>query len=237
MTQPGLSLEDLGLPIGPEHPCSYLPGLRARERAFFVQNIPSGFYRLLMDNGWRRSGHVIYKPFCAECSACVPIRVPVDSFRPNRIQRRLLARNADIVVSHRSPRPERETFDLFCRYQNARHDGTMCTTWEEFGEFLCASPVDTREYLFHLDGRLVAVAVADVEERGISAVYTYFDPAVTTRSLGTFAILWFILHARERRVPHYYLGYYIAQCAKMNYKVNFRPYEVGDGRGNWRLVE
>ena len=210
---------------------------RARERAFFVQNIPSGFYRMLMDNGWRRSGHVIYKPFCSSCSACVPIRVPATDFTPDRSQRRALARNADIVVTDRVPRPERESFELFCRYQTARHDGTMCTSWDEFGEFLCASPVDTREFLFRLDGRLVGVAVADVEERGISAVYTYFDPEMRRRGLGTWAIMWFIEHARRTGIPYYYLGYHIAACAKMNYKVRFRPYELGDSKGGWQRFE
>ncbi|MBX3729501.1 MAG: arginyltransferase [Candidatus Sumerlaeia bacterium] len=233
----GLFAHDLGVPVGERHACPYMEGRAAAERAFLADRMPSGFYQALMDNGWRRSGPIVYKPACPECTACQPIRLPVHDFRPDRAQRRVLTRNADLRAVESPPVPTQETFDLFVRYQQHRHAGDMCTTWHEFSNFLYASPTETREFRFLLDERLAAVAIADLGPDYISAVYTWFDPDLEARSLGTWAILWFIDLARQRGITHYYLGYYIADCRKMNYKARFRPHEIGDSRGGWSRLE
>ncbi len=75
------------------------------------------------------------------------------------------------------------------------------------------------------DGDLVAVAVTDITASGLSAVYTFFDPHERTRGLGTYAILCQIELARERKLPHLYLGYWIGGHAKMQYKARFHPLE------------
>jgi arginine-tRNA-protein transferase len=229
----GLLIDNLGVPVGESHACPYLAGRTAAERAFLADRLPPDFYQLLMDNGWRRSGAVVYKPACPECAACQPIRIPVHAFRPDRSQRRVLARNADLCAVEGPPVPTDEAFQLFVRYQKHRHAGDMCTTWHEFANFLYASPTRTREFRFLLGERLAAVAIADLGSDFISAVYTWFDPDLEARSLGTWAILWFVDLARYRGIPHYYLGYYIDECRKMNYKARFRPHEVGDSRGGW----
>lgn len=226
-------LDDLGIPCGAEHACPYLEGRQARERAFYADRLPAAFYHSLMDHGWRRSGHIVYKPACETCSECLPIRIPAGEFAPNRTQRKLLRRNADLAVDIHPCHATLEKFDLFMRYQRARHAGTMCGQWHEFTGFLYSSPLPTREYEFRLGEQLVAVAIADAGDDYLSAVYTYFDPDFAARSLGTWAILWFIQHAREQSIPHYYMGYYIRDCRKMNYKTDFRPCELGDGRGGW----
>ncbi|MDK2973366.1 MAG: leucyl-tRNA---protein transferase [Candidatus Sumerlaeota bacterium] len=228
-----LLLQDLGVPVGAEHECPYLPERQAAERAFLAEALPPDFYHSLMDHGWRRSGMVVYKPACPGCQACTPIRIPVADFRPNRTQRRLLARNADITAEATPCTPTQEKLDLFVRYQTARHSGTMCTNWHEFSSFLYSSPIATAEYTFRIEGNLAAIAIVDVGRSYFSAVYTYFDPDFEHRSLGTWAILWFIQRARALGLTHYYLGYFIDECRKMNYKTAFRPFELGNGRGEW----
>jgi len=232
-----LDFRDLGIPPGPEHDCPYLTDKQAAERAFRLQEAPEGLYKHLMDFGWRRSGSIVYKPACQGCAECVPIRVAVREFKPNRSQRRAWKRNADIDGRVGAPRSTTEKFDLFVRYQRSRHTGEMCTIRGEFEQFLYRSPVRTIEAEFRLDGRLVGAAIADRDGAALSAVYTWFDPDLDDRSLGTWAILWFIEYAKREGLAYYYLGYHVRECRKMNYKVNFGPYELGDSAGGWRKAE
>ena len=232
-----LDLQTLGLPQGPEHPCPYLEGRLARERAFMADSIPPGLYHRLMDFGWRRSGRLLYRPDCDGCAECVPIRIPVNEFRPSRTQRKVEKRNADLEWRLSVPVPTDEKFDLFVRYQQGRHTGDMCTEREDFERFLYEYPIKSRECEARLDGRLLVSAIIDVEPRSISSVYTYYDPGEKHRSLGVAAILALIGYARRRGVSHYYLGYHIRGCAKMSYKVAYRPCELCDSRGTWTRHE
>jgi arginyl-tRNA--protein-N-Asp/Glu arginylyltransferase len=230
-------LIDLGLPLGPEHECPYLPDRMTRERAFMASDLPPGIYERLLEFGWRRTGNVIYKPFCEGCAECVPQRIPTFKFVPSRWERRVLARNRDVRMTEGPLQPDRGRFDLFVRYQQSRHTGDMCTEWHEFAESLYASPLDTRELAFFVGERLVVAAIVDVEPKALSAVYTYFDPEESRRGLGTFAILKSVEYARLRGIEHYYLGYYIAGCRRMNYKARFQPSEYGNMLGGWQRME
>ena len=227
----------LGLEPSPEHRCPYLAERLARERAFMTDKLPPGIYHRLMDWDWRRSGRILYRPACATCSECRPIRIPVDRFEPSANQRKILNRNADLTLDIAEAQPTAEKFELFVRYQAARHSGDMCTQWGEFSAFLYETPVNTQELLFRDGDRLLGSAIVDLDGYSISSVYTYYDPEETRRSLGTWAILWLIEFARRRQIPFYYLGYYIAACRKMNYKTRFRPCEIGDGAGSWTRLE
>ncbi|MCB2156183.1 arginyltransferase [bacterium] len=233
-----MDLDTLELPKGPPHECPYLPDREARDRAFLIEKMPFGLYRLLMDHGWRRSGKIVYRPACDGCQACVPIRIPVWEFQPDRTQRKLQRRNHDIQAKIQEPEPTREKFDLFVRYQQARHRGDMCTEWSEYCQFLYETPLQSREAIFHLDGRVVAVTVFDVESDAISSVYTYYEPdeEMNRRSLGTWVIMWLNHYACLHGLAYHYLGYYIEDCRKMNYKTAFRPCELGDGNGGWRRL-
>ena len=102
------------------------------------------------------------------------------------------------------------------------------------------SPVQTLIFEYRLgddeDAPLAAVALTDVVKDGFSMVYTFFDPKLSQRSLGTFMILDHVLYARELGLPHTYLGYWIKGSQKMDYKRRFKPLEVLDG-GQWRRLE
>ena len=213
-----------------------MPGQTARSQAFVASSLAPGIYHSLMDLNFRRSGSIFYRAACAQCQQCQAIRVLVDQFRPNRAQQRCWRRNQDVTVELAEPVPTNEKHALYRHYLEERHDRQMGGLWNEFCEFLYNSPVHTIEVIYRLDGRLVAIGIVDVEPEALSTVYCYYDLAQPARSLGVFNILWMIEHSRRERVPHLYLGYYVRDCAKMNYKANFRPCEVLGPDGQWRRI-
>jgi len=215
------------------HPCPYLPGREARQVNLLLPARRPGLYHGLMDLNFRRLGPVAYRPQCDGCEACRALRVSAALFQPDRSQRRCLARNADLTVEARSPRPEAETHALYARYLEERHDGQMTGGWSEFVSFLHRSPLRTRELLYRAGGRLVAAAIVDLEPQAWSAVYCYYDPAEARRALGIFNVLWLLAAARREGVPWVYLGYYVAGSRRMAYKADFAPCEVLQPDGTW----
>ena len=149
-------------------------------------------------------------------------------FAPDRNQKRILKRNADLTVTPAKPRFSEEYFDLYQRYIEQRHaDGDMFPpSRDQFSTFLVRDLPFSRFYEFRLDGRLVAVAVTDLLPNGLSAVYTFYEPAEERRSLGRFAILWQIGEAMRQELEAVYLGYWIKNCKKMSYKTQYRPIEL-----------
>lgn len=226
----------LSLPLfeGEEHPCSYLPGRIAREAYTFSQSIDSAAYQELMDRGFRRSASVFYTTHCDGCRACVPIRVPVDEFRPSASQRRALRKNRDVRVVTGEPQADLLRHALFSRYQDERHAGKMSQSFVEFVMFSRLSPIDTLEMSYWVGRRLVGVGLVDVTPLCLSSVYFYFDPDERRRSLGIFSSLCEIAECRRRGLPYWYIGYYVAGCRKMDYKAEFRPHELLGEDGVWR---
>lgn len=229
------SLRDLKVYTTYPHSCSYLPEQEAT--TLFVDPrtpMTSGLYSQLSLLGFRRSGSHLYRPNCGSCSACIPARVPAGRFSPKRSQRRALKRNEDIEIRELESIEGDEAFDLYRRYIEARHhDGDMYPpSRDQYQSFLSAEWGVTRFYGMYLSGRLVGVAVADLLDDGLSAIYTFYDPDLGDRSLGTFAVLWQIEQTRELGRDYLYLGYWIKQCQKMAYKIQFRPLELYVN-GNW----
>jgi arginine-tRNA-protein transferase len=211
------------------HPCSYLPDEQAT--TLFLdpsQPMDAKVYAELSEVGFRRSGDHLYRPHCQNCNGCIPARIPCAAFRPNRQQRRILNRNTDLHVMQVKPRFSEEYYALYSSYIRERHaDGDMYPpSKEQFTTFLVRDLAFCRFYEFRLDRRLVAIAVTDVLPNGLSAVYTFYDPHEERRSLGRFAILWQIAEARRLDLNAVYLGYWIKECRKMNYKTEYRPIEL-----------
>lgn len=221
------------------HDCSYLEGEQAT--TLFVDPstpIDARIYSQLSYIGFRRSGPHLYRPHCAACNACVPARVPVSQFTQNRSQRRIMARNTDLEAVLVNDIQGAEHFELYSRYIESRHqDGDMYPPdRDQYASFLTREWDSTSFVEFRADGELLAVAVLDRLDNGLSAIYTYFDPAHTQRSLGTYVILWQIERARDLGLPAVYLGYWIRNCRKMNYKTRFRPIELL-ANGHWVRVD
>jgi len=236
MTRPQKSPEIfLSMP----HPCSYLPGRTAT--TLFVDpryTLDLAHFTRFMQLGWRRSGDLVYRPHCHDCTACVPLRIPVASFALRRSQRRVSARNRDIVVTACAPRYDAAHFALYQRYQRERHPGGGMDDADpqKYMDFLVGRHVETSFFEMRTGDRLLGVAVVDHLSDGLSAVYTFYDPAERSRALGVYAVLWQIQEASRRGLPYVYLGYWIRESPKMAYKVNFQPAEACFG-GVWTPLD
>ena len=225
--------------LTPAHPCSYLPGREARTLFLDPRDtIDQPLYQVLTEHGFRRSGGHLYRPHCQGCQACVPTRIPVESFQPRRRQRRVLAANGDLTVRAESAVFSSRYYDLYARYIRGRHqDGDMYPpSVDQFRSFLLSQWSNSVFLCSFLDDELIAVAVTDQQPEGLSAIYTFFDPEMASRSLGAWSILQQIELCRQAGLPNLYLGYWIRDSAKMPYKVEYRPIELFlDGRWT-RLV-
>jgi arginyl-tRNA--protein-N-Asp/Glu arginylyltransferase len=217
-----------------DHPCPYLPGRTACNRALWAERMPAELYHDFMDANFRRSGQVLYQPVCRGCRQCKQIRVPVATFKPGKSQRRCWRRNADLVVTCGEPVMTGEKFELYKRYVTRWHGKEDPETAQNLKAFLYSSPVDTVEYLYRDPaGRLVGVGICDLSSRSFSTVYFYHEPDESDRGLGTFAALYEIEEARRLDIPYYYLGFWIEGCPTMHYKASFRPNEVLQPNGRW----
>lgn len=218
------------------HACGYF-GDRTAQNLVIDPASPhlAQIYDAALLRGYRRAGGHVYHPHCRRCQACVPARVSAMDFVPDRSQRRCARRNADLDLSIEPAAYTDEYFDLYRRYLDVRHAGGGMDNpvADDFTRFLYTPWSPTRFVALRRNGRLLAVAVTDFATAGLSAVYTFFEPAERERGLGTFAILSQIRIARERGVAHVYLGYWIAGHAKMDYKARFRPLELL-GPNGWR---
>lgn len=240
------------LPLAPQfyvtapQPCPYLDGRVERKLFTALQGDHASVLNdALSKQGFRRSQNVLYRPSCAECNACLSARIRVADFKPRRSHRRILSRNRDLSRQATSPWATEEQFDLFRTYLGARHaDGGMADMDVfEFASMIEETPVRSRVVEYHSPptGRqnrreLTAVCLTDVLEDGLSLVYSFFNPDLHTRSLGTYMILDHIEIAREAELPYIYLGYWVPGSPKMQYKASFGALEIFMN-GEWQALD
>ena len=230
--------------LTPGGACPYLPA--KVERKVFARLIgphAGSLNDALTHSGFRRSQMIAYRPACDGCSACVSVRVIADEFTPSRTMRRIGRRNRDVVRVILPPEATREQFSLLQSYLASRHSGGGMSDMGLFDYVAMVeeTPVETRIIEYRLrdknsgEERLVACALTDVLQDGLSMVYSFFDPEHSDRSLGTHMILDHILAARARKLPYVYLGYWVGGSQKMDYKVRFRPLEALGAAGWTRM--
>lgn len=221
------------------YPCSYLPERLARSQVAAPGClVDTTVYSELVRLGFRRSGQHVYRPRCDSCSACTPVRIPVQDFIPNRSQRRCRKRNADLDLRLRPLVFEEAHYRLYRRYQQDRHAGGGMDQddREQYRSFLLQSRVDSALAEFTLDGEVIMVSQVDRLLDGLSAVYTFFEPTLAHRGLGVYGILSQVEMTREMGLPYLYLGYWIEGCRKMAYKQAYRPLEMLV-EGRWRPMD
>lgn len=216
-------------------PCPYLAG--KMERKVFTElngDNASELNDALGRIGFRRSQNVAYRPSCADCSACVSVRVVAGEFRPNATQRKLIRRNEDLLVTACKPWSTEEQFALLQRYLNARHPGGGMTEMDEmdFADMVEQTPVDSHVVEYRepaVDGRpgkLVGACLTDRQGDGLSMIYSFFDTELEHRQgLGNYIIMDHILRAAKGGLPYVYLGYWVDGSARMQYKIRYRPLE------------
>lgn len=234
-----LPLHRLQFYLTAAYPCSYLPNRLARSQvATPPQAVDAEVFSELARLGFRRSGLYVYRPRCDACQACVPVRIPVADFRPNRSQRRCLSRNADLAHALKPLVFDEGHYQLYRRYQASRHPGGGMDQddREQYRNFLLTSRVDSALLEYTLDGRTVMVSLVDRLLDGLSAVYAFYDPDLSRRGLGVYNVLTLVALCYRLALPYLYLGYWIAECPKMAYKRQYRPLE-GRIDGEWIRLE
>ena len=206
--------------------CPYLPNRSWVTHTFQLPRFDGGIYERLISEGWRRSGTAFYQNHCPGCNLCIPIRIPVDRFRPSKSQRRAAKKNRDVTIERRPVEPLSEVFELYRRYSTARHDAEEEVSYDAFRNFLGSSPIDTEMMLYYSGERLIGVGWIDVMPDSLSSVYYAFEPDESQRGLGIFSVLEEVNLARQLGKSYHHLGFYVPGCHKMDYKNRFKPYQL-----------
>lgn len=234
------------LPLAPQfyvtapQPCPYLEGRMERKLFTALQGEhATELNNALSRQGFRRSQNVLYRPSCADCSACLSARINVANFAPSKSQKRINKRNENLNRRATSPWASEDQYELFRVYLDSRHaDGGMADMDVfEFAAMIEETPIRSRviEYTDQDTEELIGVSLTDVLEDGLSMVYSFYTPDLPRHSLGTYLILDHVEIAREAGLPYVYLGYWVPGSAKMGYKSNFSGLEVYTG-GQWQDI-
>jgi arginyl-tRNA--protein-N-Asp/Glu arginylyltransferase len=230
----------------PVSQCGYLPQERWSLEYEYAALLSREEYLELMQDNWRRFGHMLFRPNCPTCRMCRALRVRAAEFRPDRSQRRTRAANEGAVERHIGPPSvTREKLDLYDRYHAHQAEFKGWPHHEPRDEDSYSSsfvdhPFAVEEWTYWLEGELIGVGYVDhlpvepMELSGLSAIYFFYDPKHRDRSLGTWNILCLIDEAARRGLPYVYLGYYVAGCGSMEYKTRFVPNELRGADGVWR---
>lgn len=226
-------------------PCPYLAG-KTERKVFTELKGPHSeqLNEALGRIGFRRSQTVAYRPSCADCQACVSVRVVADEFAPSKAQKRILKRNSDLVVTECRPWATSEQFDLLRDYLARRHPEGGMTRMDEvdYADMVEHTPVSSYVLEYREPttdgsvGRLVGACLTDRQGDGLSMIYSFYDADDEVRSgLGNYIILDHIRRAAEEGLPYVYLGYWVEGSARMQYKIRYRPLERLGPRG-WRRL-
>lgn len=235
--------------IEPPRPCDYLAGARAQLEYRVMLGVSPEEFEAMMERGWRRFGPAYFRPACQGCQKCISLRIPVAQFRPNRSQRRAQKAHANLEVVVRVPRVDPERLALYQRWHAQRE---RSRGWH-------ASPLGEREYLSQFafphpcarevayyaqrDGRreLVGLCLADQTPNAWSAAYFFYDPSFD--GIGTFNVLALVELAKQSGAEFLYLGYWVAECASLQYKARFGPHQLltdrpaPEEKAEWRAPE
>ena len=212
-------------------PCPYVAG-RIEKRIATDISFNSSVYDELSINGFRRVENWMYRPACDNCNACKSYRVIIDQFEftksLKRINKNLNHIESEIVNNITTE----EHYKLFKEYQMNRHSGGSMSnmTEDEFISMIEMSSVKT--YLMEFRDKLknlLGVILIDINQKSLSAVYSFFKPSYNKYGLGNFMISKCIMYGKDNNYKYLYLGYYIKEVSSMAYKIRFKPGQILEG--------
>ena len=237
MNKPRKIYNNLNFHTALPKPCPYIPG--NKEHLLFTdltKFVSKKILEKLVSEGFRRSENIFYKPNCKNCKSCISTRILVKDFLYSKKFKRIIKKNYDLNYKIIKPKTNRNQFKLFKNYLKLRHTkGDMTDmTYLDFRTMLEISPVDTKILHVYKKNNFIGAILYDVYENSFSANYSFFNPKYKNRSLGTFLILKLIEQAKKEKKKYLYLGYYVKECRKMSYKINFKPIEILKNN-NWEI--
>lgn len=222
-----------------DSPCNYLEGLESSSLIVdpdlpITQELTTAMSQM----GYRRSGNMLYKPQCEDCNACQSSRIRLKDFKLSKSQKRILNKAKHLTFSIREADFNESDFSLYKKYIELRHsDGDMYPPdRQQYESFLCKNFGFNFFLEIKLEDQTIAINQFDSLSDGLSAVYTFFDPDYDYLSLGVISVLQLISISKQVGYPYLYLGYYIQNCSKMNYKSKYQPLELFIN-GNWKDFE
>jgi len=221
--------------------CGYLPDRQWRLEYEYVSELTPAEYMAKVRDGWRKYGHALFRPVCGSCMECQPIRIVVEKFDANRSQRRSLKANQDVEIKIGPASLNRDLLDLYLKHHEHHAESIG---WPEPDlrnslshlNSLSDNPFPIQEWCHYLNNELIGVVYVDPLPDGFSAVYSFYSPEDSKRSLGTWMILAIVERARQLGLPYVYLGYYVKDCRSMKYKAKFLPHEIRGTDGVWREI-
>lgn len=221
--------------LSEEYDCDYLPQRRAAVHHGLLPRPRPAELEILLQAGWRRFGPLLFRPACQACHECVPLRLPVATFRPSRSQRRARNRCENLTVAMGPPRVDDERLDLYARWHAGRErsrgwDRAPLDADEYARNFAVPGDACAREVTYRDDGKLVGVGLCDETPAAYSAVYFFHDPALARLSLGVNHVVTLVELARRAGKAHVYLGFRVLGCPSMRYKAGYLPHELLEGR-------
>ena len=218
-----------------EDSCSYLEDAIQNTHYKIIQDCSSSYCEDLIERGWRRFGHMFFRPICASCTACESFKIDVNNYNFSKSQRRILRKNEETKIVIQKPQVSFEHLELFEKYhqhmKNKRDWKYEQTNVQHYyASFVHGYGDFGYEVLYYIGDKLVGVDLIDILPHGISSIYFYYDPDFEKYSLGTFSMLQQIQMAKTNNLEWIYMGYYVKGCQSLEYKGRYQPYTVLQGR-------
>ena len=220
-----------------ETTCPYLKNKSEKRLVTDLNNNPFLFDELSI-SGFRRIENWMYRPSCQNCSECKSYRINIKKFLLTKSLKRIRKNNTEVKVLLKKNIKTKKYYNLFSSYQNNRHTGSSMSfmTFEDFKSMIETSPINTQLYEFRNNkNKLIGLMLFDYQKDGLSAVYSFYDIELKKNGLGNYMILELIELGKKLNLKYIYLGYYIKNAERMNYKLKFKEGELFSD-GKWTKI-
>ena len=221
-----LDLSYIPIQISNSSNCPYI-GSKIETRAFINLSDYPESHDQLAEIGFRRVENWAYKPICHNCNQCIPLRISCKKFKPNQNQRRCISKK--LIRNILPCLAKKEHFQLFKKYQKERHKNGLMSkmTWDNYSNMINLTPINSMVFEYkNSENKLLGVILIDIQRDGLSAVYSFFDSTYKKVSIGKYMIIDLINFVKDNKLNYLYLGYFIKNNDKMNYKNEFQPNEI-----------